>query len=84
MKSNLRACVAFVAGSLLSGKRASSVYDYSRNGYINISGSVDRHSVQISTMTRVAISPAAETASNIPSTITATGAMSAWSSVQRI
>src|SRR2546425_12638848 len=47
MKSNLRACVAFIAGCITSGKRSSSVYDYSRGGYINISGSVDRRGVQI-------------------------------------
>src|SRR2546425_4184414 len=42
MKSNLRACVAFIAGCITSGKRASSVYDYSRGGEIQINGSLDR------------------------------------------
>jgi hypothetical protein len=40
MHPNTRACVAFIAGKIISGSGNSSVYDYSQSKYINISGSV--------------------------------------------
>jgi len=47
MKSNLRALIACAAGCLISGKKPSSVYDYSKGGYITISGSINGRSVQL-------------------------------------
>ena len=47
MKPNVRACVAYVAGSLISGRSSSSVYDYSQGKHISISGSVDARAVNI-------------------------------------
>lgn len=47
MDPNTRACIAYVAAKLVSGKGASSVYDYSRSRYISISGSVDASRVAV-------------------------------------
>jgi hypothetical protein len=47
MKSNTRACIAYIAGCLVSGKKASSVYDYSQSKHIMISGKVEKDEVQL-------------------------------------
>jgi hypothetical protein len=41
MHPNTRACVAYIAGKLITGSGSSSVYDYSQSRHINISGTVD-------------------------------------------
>ena len=47
MKPNPRACVAFIAGCLISGQNALSVYDNSRKKYLSISGRLQPESVNI-------------------------------------
>ena len=47
MHPNTRACIAYVAGKLISGSGSSSVYDYSRSRHISISGSVDASHVGV-------------------------------------
>ncbi|WP_417764906.1 hypothetical protein [Shewanella chilikensis] len=40
MNPNVKACIAYIAGSAISGKSPSSVYDYAQGKHISISGSV--------------------------------------------
>ena len=47
MNDNTRACIALIAVGLISGKKGSSVYDYTRSKHINISGNVDSNNVNI-------------------------------------
>ena len=47
MIDNTRACIALIAVGLISGKKASSVYDYTQSKHISISGNVDVNSVNI-------------------------------------
>jgi len=47
MNDSTRACIALVAVGLISGKKASSVYDYTQSKHISISGNVDGNSVSI-------------------------------------
>ena len=47
MNPNTRACVAFVAGRLISGQAASSVYDYSQSKYVSIDGNVKSNNVDV-------------------------------------
>lgn len=47
MRPNTRACIAYIAGCLVTEKKASSVYDYSQSKHIMVSGNVDQDKVQI-------------------------------------
>ena len=47
MRPNTRACIAYIAGCLVTGKRASSVYDYFQAKHIVFSGTVDQDEVQV-------------------------------------
>jgi hypothetical protein len=47
MDPNTRACVAYIASALISGRCGSSVYDYSQSKHKSISGSVGNSSVSI-------------------------------------
>lgn len=47
MNNNTRACIALIAVGLISGKKSSSVYDYSQSKHISISGNVDGNNVNI-------------------------------------
>jgi hypothetical protein len=47
MDAGTRACIAYVAGRMASGKAASGVYDYTESGHISISGSIDEGRVNI-------------------------------------
>lgn len=47
MRSDVRACVAYVALRLISGRSASAVYDYSGSGYITIDGQITAANVNV-------------------------------------
>ena len=47
MINNTRACIAFIAVGVISGNKASAVYDYTQSKHIGISGNVDVNSVSI-------------------------------------
>ncbi len=47
MKQNTRACIAFIAGCLISGKTNSAIYDYSQSKHISINGKVKEGNVNI-------------------------------------
>ena len=47
MKPNVRACVAYVAGRLISKKSASSVYDYSQSKHVSVDGTVQTSNVDV-------------------------------------
>ena len=47
MKTHVRAVVAYAAGRLISGRTASSIYDYSQNGHRMIDGTVGPNSVNV-------------------------------------
>ncbi len=47
MDTKLRACVAFVAARLISGRNASFIYDYSQSKYIGMEGSVKPEGVNL-------------------------------------
>jgi hypothetical protein len=47
MNPGTRACLAYVAGRVVSGSNRSSVYDYSRSKHISIGGSIDKNRVNI-------------------------------------
>ena len=47
MTPSVRACVAYVAGRLISGRTASSIYDCSACGHVSISGDVDDRKVSV-------------------------------------
>jgi hypothetical protein len=47
MNPNTRACVAYVAGKLISGSSSTSVYDHARSRHIRFSGSVAGSHVRI-------------------------------------
>lgn len=42
-----KACIAYIAGRLVSGRDSSAVYDYSQGRYINVAGSVTGSAVSI-------------------------------------
>src|SRR5680860_851571 len=47
VQSHVRATVAYVAARLISGKHASSVYDYAKSGHRNMSGTVEADNVNV-------------------------------------
>ena len=47
MNRSTRACVAYVAGRLISGKPATSIYDYSQSKHVSISGTVNGKNVNL-------------------------------------
>ena len=47
MNRHTRTCIAFVAGSVISGIKASSIYDYDRSRHLNFSGTLSESNVQI-------------------------------------
>lgn len=47
MRSDVRACAAYVALRLISGRSASAVYDYSGSGYISIDGQITATNVDV-------------------------------------
>lgn len=47
MHEDTRACIAYIAGVLISGKHSNIVYDHSRSTFKNISGSVEHNYVNI-------------------------------------
>jgi hypothetical protein len=47
MDPNTRACVAYVAARLLSGRKSSSIYDYSQSRHISIDGDVTQRNVGV-------------------------------------
>lgn len=47
MNYHTRTCIAFVAASIISGIKATSIYDYDRSKYLNISGVISESNVQI-------------------------------------
>ncbi len=47
MEPNVKACIAFIAGRAISGKTSSSIYDYSQNKNINISGNVSQTNASV-------------------------------------
>lgn len=47
MTAGIRACIAYVAGRMISGKAASSVYDYSQTTHVNIGGSIEGDRVNV-------------------------------------
>jgi len=47
MHPNTRACIAYVAGSLVNGSAGSAVYDYSQSKHLSIGGSVTANHVNI-------------------------------------
>lgn len=47
MKDDVASLVAFVAARLITGKNASSIYDYGRGGYHSISGNVSSSTVNV-------------------------------------
>jgi hypothetical protein len=40
-------CIAFIAGSIISGIKATSIYDYERSRHLNIRGTISEPNVQI-------------------------------------
>ena len=47
METGVRACAAYVAGTLISGRRCSSIYDYGQSQHIMFSGDVSAQQVRI-------------------------------------
>lgn len=47
MNPGTRACVAYVAGRVISGSGGSHVYDYSQSKHISIGGSINGNSVGV-------------------------------------
>ena len=47
MKPNPRAVIAYIAGRLITGKQASSVYDYALSKFINVDGTVAVNNVDV-------------------------------------
>jgi hypothetical protein len=47
MKPRTRACVAFIAGSFITGKPLRSVYDHGQGKHINFSGSIQKGTVNV-------------------------------------
>jgi len=47
IKSNVRACITYIAGRLITGKSSSSVYDFGQAKYINFGGSLDLQRVNV-------------------------------------
>ena len=47
MKDHTRQAVAFIAGSLISGKQSSSVYDYSASKHFSFSGESEATNVNV-------------------------------------
>jgi hypothetical protein len=47
MNPNIRACIAYIAGCLVSRQNASSVYDYVQSKHILISGTIDESKIEI-------------------------------------
>ena len=47
MKDSNRATIAYIAGRLISESKSSSIYDYGRGKYVNISGKIEDSKVNI-------------------------------------
>lgn len=47
MKENTRACIAYIAGCLISNKSVSSIYDQTQSKHFNINGTVSLEMVNI-------------------------------------
>lgn len=47
MHENTRACIAYIAAALVNRSCGDTIYDHSRSLFINISGSVEPHHVNI-------------------------------------
>mgnify|MGYP007069035783 CR=1 FL=1 len=47
MDDSLRRDIAFIAGVLISGVKASSIYDYRNGNYVNISGEVHLERISV-------------------------------------
>ncbi|MEJ2246382.1 MAG: hypothetical protein P8Y80_09955 [Acidobacteriota bacterium] len=47
MNRHTRTCIAFVAASVISGIKATSIYDYDRSRHLNFSGTVSESNVEI-------------------------------------
>jgi hypothetical protein len=47
LEPNVRACMAYIAGRLISGRSPLPIFDSSQSKYIYITGPVDRHGVRI-------------------------------------
>jgi hypothetical protein len=47
MDADLRAGIAYITARLVSGVRSTQVYDYSKPGYINMSGTVEANQVSV-------------------------------------
>jgi hypothetical protein len=71
MKANGRAAVAYIAGRLITGKIANSVFDYGQSKYISIAGTVSTARVQVFDYEQGSISRVTETGHISLSSITA-------------
>jgi hypothetical protein len=40
VNANARACVAYIAASIINGRKGNSIYDYAQSKYISIGGTV--------------------------------------------
>ena len=47
MNRHTRTCIAFVAVSVISGHRATCIYDYDRSRHLNFSGTISQSNVRI-------------------------------------
>ncbi len=47
MNRHTRTCIAFVAANVISGIKATSIYDYDRSRHFNFSGTISESNVQI-------------------------------------
>lgn len=47
MDSSARACVAYVAARVVTGRKVPHIYDYSRSKYVSIDGSISGPEVQV-------------------------------------
>src|ERR1700686_5295710 len=47
MKPNVRACVAYLVGRIISGRRSSSIYDFSQSKHIAMTGKMSESRVSI-------------------------------------
>jgi hypothetical protein len=47
MNNGTRACIAYIAGCIISRQSSSHIYDYSQSRYINIGGNITENNVGI-------------------------------------
>ena len=47
MNAGTRACIAYVAGRVISGSGGSTVYDYSQSRHVSMSGSIDGNTIGV-------------------------------------